>query len=239
MKIENIALIFAGGSGTRMGAPIPKQFLEIGGKPVLAHTLELFQRHPEIDGIVLVTHPDHFDRTRAICRDCGIEKLVDVCEGGQTAQDSIYAGLRRCAALYPGETVVLVHDGVRPYVTDETISRNIAAVREFGSAVTIVPCYETVVVSSDGAKIDSMPKRGESYVAQAPQGFRLADILDAHERIRRRPGKYEGLVDQATICFALGMPVHLVDGCRGNIKVTTPEDLVTLSALMEWRRANG
>lgn len=239
MKTENIALIFAGGSGTRMGAPIPKQFLEIGGLPVLAHTLKLFQRHPEVDGIVLVTHPDYFERTRAICRDCGIEKLADVCEGGQTAQDSIYSGLECCAAHYGPDTIVLVHDGVRPYVTGETISRNIAAVREFGSAVTIVPCYETVVVSPDGATIASMPERRESFVAQAPQSFRLGDILAAHGRIRRRPEKYEGMVDQATICFALGIPVHLVDGCRGNIKVTTKEDLVTLSALMEWRRGNG
>ena len=235
----NIALVFAGGSGTRMGAPVPKQFLVFAGKPVLAHTLEIFQRHPLVDAIAIATHPDYLDRTRDICATYGIGKLAFVCDGGETAQDSIYSGLCGCAERYPRDTVVLIHDGVRPYVTEDTVSRNIAAVVEFGSAVTITPCYETIVVSPDGATIASMPSRRESFTAQAPQSFRLGDILDAHERIRRRPGKYDGMVDQATICFSLGIPVHLVDGCRGNIKITTKEDIVTLSALMKWRRDNG
>ena len=97
--------------------------------------------------------------------------------------------------------------------------------------------YSTIIQSKDGMAVDSIPQRSESYTAQAPQSFRLRDILAAHERIRARPGGYAGMVDQATICFTLGIPVHLVPGNRGNVKITTPEDLVTLGALMKWRGA--
>ena len=95
------------------------------------------------------------------------------------------------------------------------------------------------MLSKDGAAIESIPPRSHSYTAQAPQSFRLGDILAAHERIRARPEGYEGMVDQATICFTLGIPVHLVPGNRGNVKITTPEDIVTLEALLKWRGGHG
>ena len=152
---------------------------------------------------------------------------------------SIYNGLAYAAAREPADSLVLLHDGVRPYVTPEVISANVEAVEKYGSAITYTPCYETIVLSKDGAAIDAIPYRRESYTAQAPQSFRLGDILAAHERIRARPEGYEGMVDQATICFALGTPIHLVPGNRGNVKITTPEDIVTLEALMKWRRGHG
>ena len=235
----NIAIVFAGGSGVRMGAAVPKQFLEIDGRTVLAWTLDLFESHPEVDGIVIVAQPENFARIEAICRDAGVRKVVKLCAGGETAQDSIYNGLMACAALYPPETVVLLHDGVRPYVGADVISRNIAAAKEFGSAVTITPCYETIVISSDGATIDSMPRRAESYTAQAPQSFRLGEVLAAHEEIRKRPARYTDMVDQATIFKTLGRPVRLVEGSRGNIKVTTPEDLAMLRALLHLKKELG
>ena len=134
---------------------------------------------------------------------------------------------------------MLLHDGVRPYVAPEVISDNIKSVEKYGSAVTYTPCFETIVLSRDGAAIDAIPTRRESYTAQAPQSFRLGDILAAHERIRARPEGYTDIVDQATLCFALGIPVHLVPGNRGNVKITTPEDIVTLEALLKWSRADG
>ena len=234
----NLALVFAGGSGARMGGAVPKQFLELCGKPVLAHTLELFERHPRIDGIYLVVNADYLDGVPAFAEEYGIAKLRGVTAGGASAQESIYNGLRYMAERESSDSTVLLHDGVRPYVTPDVISANIAAVEGFGSAVTYTPCYETIVLSKDGAAIDSIPPRSESYTAQAPQSFRLGDILSAHERIRARPGGYDGMVDQAAICFELGIPVHLVPGNRGNVKITTPEDLITLEALIKWRAAH-
>lgn len=231
----NIALVFAGGSGMRMGAAVPKQFLELCGKPVLAHTLALFQDHPQIDGIWLVVAADKIEHARELAVRYGVSKLKGVVNGGDSAQESIYNGLVAIRKACPPETVVLLHDGVRPYVDPQVISDNISAVVEYGSAVTFTPCYETIVISKDGQTIDALPYRRESYTAQAPQSFRLGDILSAHERIRRRPERYTDMIDQATICRTLGMPIHLVPGNRGNIKITTPEDLCMLAALLAYR----
>ena len=231
----NIALVFAGGNGSRMGAAVPKQFLEIRGKPVLAHTLALFQNHPQIDCIWLVVAADQIEFARALASKYGVTKLAGVVSGGDSAQESIYNGLATLRASYPPETVVLLHDGVRPYVDQQVISDNIAAVVAHGNAVTFTPCYETIVISKDGRTIDALPYRRESYTAQAPQSFRLGDILAAHEHIRARPERYTDMIDQATICRTLGIPIHLVPGNRGNIKITTPEDLCMLAALLAWR----
>lgn len=236
---RRLAVIFAGGSGVRMGSAVPKQFLELDGKPVLAHTLELFERHPCIDGIYLVVNADYVAQAPEFARRWGVTKFRGVTAGGASAQGSIYNGLKYAAAHEPADSIVLLHDGVRPYVTPEVITANVEAVEKFGSAITYTPCYETIVLSRDGAAIESIPPRSHSYTAQAPQSFRLRDILAAHERIRARPEGYEGMVDQATICFTLGIPIHLVPGNRGNVKITTPEDIVTLEALMKWRRGHG
>jgi len=149
----NISIIFAGGVGARMGAGVPKQFLELNGKPVLAHTMGLYQEHPMIDGIVLVVAPVYFDDCRALAAKYGIIKPLTLAESGESAQDSIYSGLRAGAEKYPPDTVVLLHDGVRPYVLPEVITANIEAVEKFGNAVTYTPCYETIVLSKDGSTI--------------------------------------------------------------------------------------
>ncbi len=231
----NIAIIFAGGVGVRMGTYVPKQFLELNGKPVLAHTLGLYQEHPMIDGIVLVVAPVYFDDCRALAAKYGITKPMTLAESGDSAQDSIYSGLKAAAEKYSPEAVVLLHDGVRPYVLPDVITANIGAVEKFGNAVTYTPCYETIVLSKDGSTISAMPFRKESYTAQAPQSFRLGDILSAHEKIRARPEGYTDMVDQATICWTLGIPIHLVPGNRGNVKITTPEDIISLDALLKSR----
>lgn len=239
MKPETIAIVFAGGAGTRMGATVPKQFLMLGDRPVLAHALGIYASHPLVDGIYLVVATEWRDEAVSLVARYGIAKLRGIAEGGASAQDSIYNGLVFAAEREREDTIVLLHDGARPYLTSDVVTANIEAVRTFGNSVTYTPCFETIVLSKDGESVDSIPARSESYTAQAPQGFRLADILAAHARIRARPEGYAGMVDQATICQTLGIPVHLVKGCRGNVKVTTPEDLVTLGALMEWRKHNG
>ena len=230
----NIAVIFAGGSGTRMGARLPKQFIEINGLPVLAHTLLLFQKHPHIDGIYLVCNADFRKRTEDVVTRFGITKVRRVVNGGSSAQDSIYNGLKAVAEDLPADAVVLLHDGVRPYVTPEVIDANIESVKKKGNAVTYTPCYETLVVSKDGRKVSDIPLRRESFSAQAPQSFRLGDILAAHEKIRTRPSGYADMVDQATICWTLGIPIHLVPGNRGNLKITTREDVYMLRALLNY-----
>ena len=233
-----VALIFAGGCGVRMDAATPKQFLDLDGKPVLVHTLDLFERHSDVDEITLVVPADYVSSALSSAVRYGITKVTHVAAGGETAQDSIYSGLRMMSGLYPADTIVLIHDGVRPYVDADVIAANVRAVREKGNAVTYTPCYETIVLSKDGENIDALPYRRESYTAQAPQSFRLGDILAAHERIRARPEGYCDMVDQATICWTLGIPIHLVPGNRGNVKITTREDIIMLDALLRDRALN-
>lgn len=227
-----IAIVFAGGSGTRMGADIPKQFIEIAGAPVLAHTLRIFHEHSSVDSIILVANRDFISETKSLCEKFGIGKVLDVVAGGDSAQDSIYNGLAATKERFGEEAIVLLHDGVRPYVKTDVISAVIDGVKKNGNAITYTPCYETIVLSKNAESIDAIPSRGESYTAQAPQGFILKDILAAHEKVRALPERYDGLVDQATLYWKLGLPIHLVKGNRGNIKITTPEDIWMLEALM-------
>lgn len=231
----NIAIIFAGGSGVRMGAGVPKQFLEINGKPILIHTLQLFQEHEEIDKIYLAMSPDYIRYTEQLVLDYRIDKMAAIVEGGETAQDSIFNALCKAREENPGDSIVLVHDGVRPFVEYSVISDNIESVQNYGSAITCTSCYETIMISKDGETVDSLPLRKESYSAQAPQSFYLKDIIAAHEAIRATETKYENMVDACTIYRALGKQPHIVLGNRGNIKVTTPEDVYMFRALLQYK----
>lgn len=231
----NIAIIFAGGSGVRMGAGVPKQFLDINGKPILIHTLQLFEEHEEIDKIYLAMSRDYIRYTQQLVLDYRIDKIAAIVPGGETAQDSIYHALVKAREENDGDSVVLIHDGVRPFVEYSVISDNIAGVRKYGSAITATLCYETVLVSRDGEMVDELPLRKESYTAQAPQSFYLKDILEAHETIRATETRYENMVDACTIYRTIGKQPHMVQGNRGNIKVTTPEDVYMFRALLQYK----
>ncbi len=231
----NIAIIFAGGSGIRMGAGIPKQYLDINGKPVLIHTLELFEEHEEIDKIYLAVNVDYMEYTEELISNYHITKVEGLAEGGESAQDSIYNALCKARENNPGDSIVLIHDGVRPFINYEVISKNIESVIQFGSAITSTLCYETIMISKDGEKVSSVPYRKETYAAQAPQSFFLDEILQAHEQIRKRENRYENIVDSCTMYKELGRDAHIVIGNRGNIKVTTPEDVYMFRALLQYR----
>ena len=231
----NIAIIFAGGSGIRMGAGVPKQFLEINGKPVIIHTLQLFQYHREIDKIYISIIADYQDYMEELVADYRLSKVAAVLPGGETAQDSIYNALQLAAQENPGDSVVLIHDGVRPFVERSVISENIKAVKEYGNAITCTPCFETILISHDGVHVEDVPERCNAYAAQAPQSFFLKDIIAAHDVIRRRPEGYDNMVDACTIIRSQGMTAHMVEGNRGNIKVTTPEDVYQFRALLQYK----
>jgi 2-C-methyl-D-erythritol 4-phosphate cytidylyltransferase len=233
--MSNIAIIFAGGKGVRMGCGIPKQFLEINGKPILIHTLELFQEHDEIDKIYVSVLEEYIKKAEKLIRKYNIDKVVKVIPGGATAQDSIYLGLKAVESENPSDSIVLLHDGVRPFVSDETISKNIESVKEKGNAITCTACYETILLSHEGNKVDQVPYRKETFAAQAPQSFRLGDIIAAHDEIRKVNPTYEDMVDACTIMTTLGKDVHMIPGNRGNIKVTTPEDVYMFRALIQYK----
>ncbi len=231
----NIAIIFAGGSGVRMGAGVPKQFLEINGKPIIIHTLQLFQYHRMIDKIYISVLEDYITYMEDLAAEYHIRKAAGIIPGGKTAQDSIYNALKRAEAENPEDSVVLLHDGVRPFVSYDVITRNIEGVKKNGNAITCTSCFETILVSKSGEEVDSVPYRKETFAAQAPQSFYLKDILAAHDAVRSTPDGYENMVDACTIIRSLGQTAHMVEGNRGNIKVTTPEDVYMFRALLQYK----
>ena len=226
-------LIFAGGSGTRMNSRArPKQFLQFYGKELIIHTLENFQNHPEIDKIVVVCIEDWIPYLHKILKKYQIDKVCTVVPGGVTGQESIYKGLCAIHEFSPDDSIVLVHDGVRPFINEELISECIKSVKEHGSAITVTPAIETIVTTEDG-KITSITERSKCYHAKAPQCFILRDLLSAHERARSDGNT--NMIDSASLMKFYGYELYTVKGNFDNIKITTPADFYTFKALYEVR----
>ena len=233
---NNIAIIFAGGQGKRMGLEIPKQFLKVKGKPILAYTLEIFENNNDIDKIYISTQEEYIPYVHKIAKEYEISKIRGVVKGGQTAQDSIYNAL--IEARKDGnanDSIVLLHDGVRPVINQKVIEENINVAKKYGNAITCTEAYETLVISNDGKTVSEVPLRKNSYTAQAPQTFFLGDIISAHDIIRSKQNGYDNMVDACTIYKAINKTVHLVKGNRGNIKITTPEDVYIFKAYLEYK----
>ena len=231
----NIGVIFAGGSGTRMNTKSrPKQFLDLNGKPIIIYTIELFDNHPDIDGVVVVCLESWIPFLQKMLKKFEINRVVRVIPGGVSGQDSIFKGL--CAAEeYAKEqnddsTIVLIHDGVRPLITEDTITDNIAKVKECGSCITIVPATETFVVKRNDGSLE-LPKRSECCLARAPQSFYLKDIIGAHRKSQEE-GKTD-FIDSCSLMSHYGFKLGLVEGPMENIKITTPTDYFVLRAMVE------
>lgn len=229
----NIGVIFAGGIGQRMKTTKrPKQFLEMHGKPIIIYTLEIFERHPEIDGIVVSCVEEWIPYLNELLDKFHITKVKKVVPGGESGQMSIYNGLVAAKELAGEEkSLVLIHDGVRPLINEEVITNNIKSVREHGSAITSAIVKETIMVVKDDNSIDYVPDRAHSRVAKAPQSFWLDEILAVHHRAQE-----EGItdfIDSCTMMKHYGHNLFLIDGPYENIKITTPDDFYTMRALLD------
>ncbi len=228
---KNIALIFAGGTGNRMNTVSrPKQFLELQGKPIIIYTLELFDNHPMIDGIVVVCLESWISFLEKQIKKFEITKVVDVVPGGETGQGSIYNGLAAAESKFDGDSIVLIHDGVRPLIKEQTITDNINAVREYGNCITCVPATETFVVRQKDGALD-IPSRNDSLIARAPQSFILKDILAAH--LQAQSDGINNFIDSCTMMSHYGHEMHTIIGPMENIKITTPTDFFIFRAMVE------
>lgn len=231
----NIGVIFAGGSGVRMNTKSrPKQFLDLNGKPIIIYTIELFDNHPDIDGIVVVCLESWIPFLQKMLKKFEITKVVSVIPGGVTGQESIYKGLCTVEEYVKEQnddnTIVLIHDGVRPLITEDTISDNIAKVKECGSCVTTVPAIETVIIDKHDDSL-SIPNRSDCMMARAPQSFYLKDIIGAHRKSQKE-GK-TNFIDSCSLMNHYGYKMGLVQGPMENIKITTPTDYFVLRAMVE------
>jgi 2-C-methyl-D-erythritol 4-phosphate cytidylyltransferase len=232
MKTRRVAAVIpAAGTGQRMEAAIPKQFLMLGDVPLLLHSLQVFERAASISQVILVVPKDERERTLSeIIERYGIKKVVKVVAGGVTRQESVYHGLKETD---PDAEVVVVHDAVRPFVTEDLIERSIEAAQKSGGAIVAVPMKETVKqVGPDGHILHTVD-RAKLWLAQTPQTFRRALLLEGY-----RKAEYDGFqaTDEAAVMERLGQKIAIVPGRWDNIKITTPEDFQMAEAILAGRR---
>jgi len=227
----NTALIFAGGTGQRMNSKAkPKQFLELHGKPIIIYTIEIFERHPEIDNIVVVCLKSWIDEFKTLLAKNYINKVTCIVPGGDTGHESIYNGLKAIRSTAREDDIILIHDGVRPLVSEELISENIQKVKEFRSCITVSKQAETVVEVNDYEKIVDVPDRDIVRIAKAPQSFYYNDIWKAYQMAKE---EHILTIDSAQLMNRYGYELHTVNCSPYNIKITSPSDFYVFRAIYE------
>ena len=229
--MKNIAVIFAGGVGQRMKTVSrPKQFLELNGKPIMIYTIELFDNHLMIDGIVCVCIESWIPFLKKQLKNFEINKVKAIVPGGETGQDSIYNGLAKTLQMYGEDCNVLIHDGVRPLITEQTITDCVNMVAEKVNCITCIPATETFIVKQKDDSLE-IPTRDNSLIARAPQCFHLRDILEAHNRAQES-GRHV-FIDSCTLMSHYGYKMNTIIGPMENIKITTPTDFYIFKAMIE------
>jgi 2-C-methyl-D-erythritol 4-phosphate cytidylyltransferase len=210
-------LIPAGGVGARLGHRTPKQFLALGGGPILTATVEHFARHPAVEAIVVAAPATGVERAHRALRGLRRRRSITVVAGGATRQESVWRALQAA----PAADIVVVHDAVRPFLTRALIDAVVKAAHESGAAICALPIAETVKRVRNG-EVEATVDRAGLWAVQTPQAFRMALLREAHEKALR-----DGVVgtDDAALVERLGQRVKVVRGLEGNLKITTPEDL--------------
>ena len=235
----NTALIFAGGTGKRMNTHgVPKQFLELYGKPIIIYTLEKFENLDEIDNIVISCLEAYIPKMWKLCNKFHITKVQAIVPGGSTGQESIYHGLVKIyeSVPEPEDTIVLIHDGVRPLVDPDTITKNIACAREKGNAITVTPATETIIVDSQNGEVGNILDRSQCELAKAPQTFRLPEIMECPTKALNA-GK-NNFIDSANLFRYYQKPLYTVEGRTENIKITTPIDFYIFKAIITAKESS-
>lgn len=231
----NIALIIAGGVGQRMGQDIPKQFINVDNIPVIVYTMAAFQKHPEIDAIEIVCVDGWHEVLYAYAKQFGISKLENVVSGGKNGQDSIRNGLYDIAKRHNDDKdLVLIHDAIRPLLSEEIISDNIRVCKEHGNAITVIPCNAAMLKTYDGIQSETQVPRDNLKETQTPQTFFLKDIIAAHKEALEK-----GIVASVASCtmyIELGRKLYMCKGSEKNIKLTTVEDVEIFKALLNAKK---
>ena len=225
------ALIFAGGTGQRMRtSATPKQFLELHGKPVIIYTIEHFERHPEVDRIVVVCLESWIPELKRLLRRYDMHKVTTIVAGGATGHASIYNGLLAMRDTTRDDEIVLIHDGVRPLIDEQLLTENIAAAREHGAAITVERVVESVVRVDGAGDIVDVPPRDEMHVAKAPQSFRYGLVFELYAWAE---AEEIATIDSAHLCHLRGIRPRAVASPPNNMKITKPTDYYVFRALYE------
>ncbi len=223
------AIVPAAGEGTRFGGTVRKQFVALNGLPILSHTLRALAAAQTLAGAIIVVPPGEEPIGREALRLADVDLETEVVPGGQERQDSVYNGLQRAR---PDTDVVLIHDGVRPFVSREVIVATIEAAKEWGAAVTAVPVTDTIKRVDDDGLVVETPARESLWAVQTPQAFRYALLLRAHQTVR---GQRIIATDDAALVERIGVRVKVVRGSSENLKITSEEDLLLADLILRRR----
>lgn len=232
----NIALIIAGGVGNRMGQDIPKQFLNVNDKPVIVYTMERFQNNENIDVIAVVCIDGWQVMLQAYANQFGIAKLKHIIPGGINGQSSIRNGIEELCKFYNEDDIVLIHDAIRPMVSEKIITECIDTVKEKGSAIVTIPCQEAMLETQDGVTTNKSYPRDNLKRTQTPQGFYLGDIASAHKEALEKG--ITNSVASCTLMVELGKTIYFSPGSEKNIKLTTVDDIEIFKALLAAEKSN-
>lgn len=227
--MANIALILAGGTGSRMGGEIPKQFLPLAnGREIITMSIDAFAYHSQIDRILVVCHKDYLSVLGYLIQTQHYQTPVCVIAGGDSRQESSLIGLCKLKKECCCEDIILIHDAARPLVTETIICDNITSALKNSACTTAIPVQDSILLSEDGKTASAIPDRSVLYAVQTPQSFRLDRIFKAHQSVQ------EGatFTDDAGILLSQGIPVALVKGDKRNIKITSAEDIKIANSLL-------
>ena len=226
-----VAVVPAGGAGKRMGAGTPKQFLMLDGAPMMLHALRVLDRAPSVTEVILVVPKQERDRALTeVVERYGLKKVLKVVPGGATRQESVHHGLNE---VDEDVEIVVVHDAVRPFVTEDLIERSIEAARKHGGAIAAVPMKDTPKQAGPDRLIQRTLDRAGLWLAQTPQTFRRALVVEAY---RKAAIAHVHATDDAALVERLGHAVAIVEGNWENIKITTPEDMILAEAILAARK---
>lgn len=234
--MSNIGLIIAGGSGNRMGQDIPKQFITVNERPVIVYTLEVFERHPEINAIAVVCIDGWEQVLWAYAKQFNINKLKYVIPGGSNGQSSIRNGVYELEKHFDKDDIVLIHDAIRPMVSAEIISNCIRVTNQHGNAITVIPCAEAMLQTDDGIISSGSFPRDKLKRTQTPQAFKIGDICELHRKAVE--AGITNSVASCTLMIEMGKQVYFSAGSEKNIKLTTVEDIDIFKALLAAKRSD-
>lgn len=234
MGANVFGIILAGGKGSRMGnVEKPKQYLEIGGKPIIVHTIEKFTVQPEFEKIIVLCPKAWVAHTKDLVRKyVSMKDKIEVIEGGATRNETLMNAIRYIEENHSldEDTIIVTHDSVRPFVTRRMIEENIKAAVSYGACDTVIPATDTIVESMDHEVISQIPDRSVLYQGQTPQTFHALKLKKLYESLTEEEKAI--LTDACKICVMKGQPVHLVEGDVSNIKITYPADLRIAESLI-------
>lgn len=228
------AAVLAGGSGLRMGGSLPKQFLEVAGKPIIIRSIQAFIESGSVDKIFVAVSADFYDYTSELIAKHLGDSSVTVVVGGKNRNETLLNVLRSIDDI-SDDDIILTHDAVRPFINKRIIDENISAAREYGACNTVVSAVDTILRSTDGKFIESVPVRSEIFHAQTPQSFGVKKLLSLYEKLS--DDEMETFTDSCSVFLAAGERVFLVTGDRNNIKLTYPEDMERAENIIRCKEA--